>query len=518
MPASVRDVRAAAAAAPAIRDLAGAEPLDLHEDRFFSPDVGVRRIARALYEETRALPLVCPHGHVEPALLAEDAAFPEPTALLLIPDHYIFRMLYSQGIRLEALGIPTRDGTPVEADPRVIWQRFAEHFHLFRGTPTRAWLDHELHEVFGVRVKLSGETAQAIYDQIAERLQGPEYRPRALFERFNIEVLATTDAASDTLQHHRAIRDSGWSGRVIPTFRPDAVLRLAAPGWRDQIAQLERAHGAPIADQGAFLEALAERRAFFRSLGATATDHAVLEPYTARLTDDEADALFQRARHGEATPADQARYEAHMLMEMARLSTEDGMVMQLHPGSLRDHNGEIGRRFGPDKGADIPLATEYTRNLRALLEAYGNDPRLTLILFTLDESTYARELAPLAGHYPALRLGPAWWFHDSIEGMTRYRERVTETAGIYNTTGFNDDTRAFCSIPARHDLSRRVDANWLAGLVARHVVDMSDAREMARALAYELARRTYRLDQPAPAPHAGGNGRADGHGARGATA
>jgi glucuronate isomerase len=492
VPASVRDVRASAA--PAARDLAGAEPLTLHEDRFFSPDAGVRRVARSLYEETRTLPLVCPHGHVEPALLAEDAPFPEPTALLLVPDHYIFRMLYSQGIPLEELGIPTRDGTPVEGDPRKIWQRFAEHFHLFRGTPTRAWLDHELHEVFGVRVKLSGETAQRVYDEIAERLQSPEYRPRALFERFNIEVLATTDAASDDLRHHQAIRASGWGGRVIPTFRPDAVLRLAAPTWRDQLAALERAHGAPIADQDAFLEALAARRAFFRAMGATATDHAVVEPYTERLRDEEADRLFQRARAGEATAADQARYEAHMLMEMARLSTEDGMVMQLHPGSLRDHNGRVAERFGADKGADIPLATEYTRNLRALLEAYGNDPRLTLILFTLDESTYARELAPLAGHYPALRLGPAWWFHDSIQGMTRYRERVTETAGIYNTAGFNDDTRAFCSIPARHDLSRRVDANWLAELVSRHVIDLSDAREMARALAYDLARRTYRLD------------------------
>jgi glucuronate isomerase len=487
----VRDVRASAV--PAAATTAG-EPLVLHEDRFFSADPAQRRIARALYEETRALPLVCPHGHVEPALLAENAPFPEPTALLLIPDHYIFRMLYSQGVRLEDLGIPTRDGTPVEGDPRRIWQRFAEHWHLFRGTPTRAWLDHELHEVFGVREKLSGATAQAIYDQIAERLESPEYRPRALFERFNIELLATTDAASDTLEHHRTIRESGWSGRVIPTFRPDAVLRIAHPAWRDAMASLERVHGAPIADHATFLDALVARRAFFRSMGATATDHAVVEPYTAALRPEEADALFQRARQGEATPADQRRYEAHMLMEMARLSMEDGLVMQLHPGALRDHNGVVARRFGADKGADIPVATEYTRNLQALLETYGNDPRLTLVLFTLDESTYARELAPLAGHYPALRLGPAWWFHDSLEGMTRYRERVTETAGIYNTAGFNDDTRAFCSIPARHDLSRRVDANWLAGLVARHIVDLGDAREMARALAYDLVRRTYKLD------------------------
>ncbi|HEX2095702.1 MAG TPA: glucuronate isomerase [Longimicrobiaceae bacterium] len=478
---------------------ASGDALVLHEDRFFDPDPSVRRTARALYEETRDLPLVCPHGHVDPRILAEDSPFPEPTALLIIPDHYIFRMLYSRGIPMEALGIPARDGTPVESDPRRIWRLFGENCHLFRGTPTGAWLDHELYHVFGVRRKLSGETAQEIYDEIAEKLRSPEFRPRALFERFNIEVLTTTDAASDSLEHHRAIRDSGWKGRVVPTFRPDAVFRIALPGWGAEIEKLGGVHGAPVTDYAGFVHALEERRAFFRSLGATSTDHAVLEPYTERLPDEEADLLFQRARNGEATGADQRRFEAHMLMEMARMSAEDGMVMQLHPGALRDHNRVIFERYGQDKGADIPVSTEYTRNLRNLLNAYGNDPRLTLVLFTLDESTYARELAPLAGHYPAVRLGPPWWFHDSIEGMKRFRERTTETAGIYNTAGFNDDTRAFCSIPARHDLARRVDANWLAGLVARHIVDEGDAREMARALAYDLARETYRLDRGAEA-------------------
>ncbi|HEX2190046.1 MAG TPA: glucuronate isomerase [Longimicrobiaceae bacterium] len=471
-----------------------ARPLVLHEDRFFDPDPAVRSVARSLYEETRELPIVSPHGHVDPRILAEDSPFPEPTALLIVPDHYVFRMLYSRGIPLEALGVPTRDGTPVESDPRRIWRTFAEHHHLFRGTPTGVWLDHELYHVFGVRVRLDGGTAARVYDEIAEKLASPEFRPRALFERFGIEVLATTDAASDSLEHHRAIRESGWGGRVLPTFRPDAVLRIAAEGWRGEVEKLARAHGAPVGDYAAFVGALEERRAYFRSLGATATDHAVLEPWTERLPEEEADRLFRRALAGEADAADQRRFEAHMLMEMARMSTEDGMVMQLHPGSLRDHNRRVWERFGLDKGADIPVATEYTRNLRGLLEAHGNDPRLTLVLFTLDETTYARELAPLAGHYPALRLGPPWWFHDSIQGMRRFREQTTETAGIYNTAGFNDDTRAFCSIPARHDLARRVDADWLAGLVARHVVEMDDAREMARALAYDLARETYRLD------------------------
>ncbi len=466
--------------------------LALHPDRYFSADPAVRRVARELYEGVAALPLICPHGHVEPSLLATNDPFPEPTALLVTPDHYIFRLLYSQGVPLEALGIPTVDGSTVERNARRIWRVFASHYYLFRGTPTGIWLDHELHDVFGVRVKLTGETADRVYDEIAEKLVSAEFRPRALFERFNIEVLATTDAATDPLARHRAIRDSGWTGRVVPSFRPDALFRIALPTWPAQLAALESLDG-PIASYDAFVAALAARRAYFKSLGATATDHAVVEPYTAWQSPETIEALFQKARAGQATAADQRTFEAHLLVEMARLSTEDGLVMQLHPGAFRDHNGPIAQRYGPDKGADIPVATEYTRNLKGLLDAYGNDPRLTLILFTLDETSYARELAPLAGHYPALRLGPPWWFHDSLNGMRRYREQVTETAGIYNTVGFIDDTRAFCSIPARHDLARRVDANWLAGLVAEHVIDMDDARVMARALAYELAKQTYKF-------------------------
>jgi glucuronate isomerase len=465
----------------------------LHEDRFFDPDPAVRRAAWSIYDDTRGLPIVSPHGHVDPSILSDDRPFPEPATLIVVPDHYVFRMLYSQGVPLERLGIATRDGTPVEQDPRAIWQLFADHYHLFRGTPTAAWLDYEFVEVFGVRQRLTGVTAGSVYDEIAEKLASPEFRPRALFDRFNIEVLATTDTATDPLESHRRILDSGWPGRVIPTFRPDAAIKLTGPAWSAEVERLAAAHGRPMNDYATYVEALEGRRAYFRSLGATATDHDAEVPLTQRLPVEEADRLFQRARRGEATPADAQRFEAHMLMEMARCSTEDGLVMQLHAGSLRSHNRPLYDRFGPDVGGDIPVATEFTRNLRELLCAYGNDPRFRLIVFTLDESTYTRELAPLAGHYPALRLGPAWWFHDSIEGMTRYRERTTETAGIYNTAGFNDDTRAFCSIPARHDLSRRVDANWLARLVTRHIVDLGDARDMARALAYDLVRDAYRL-------------------------
>jgi glucuronate isomerase len=478
----------------------GREALVLHEDRYFDSDPAVRRAARAIYDETRALPLVCPHGHVDPHLLADNTPFSEPTSLFLLPDHYILRMLYSRGVPLESLGVPRRDGADVERDARMAWQRFAGHYYLFAGTPTQAWLDYQFHELFGVRERLDADSAQRIYDQIVERLRTPEFRPRALYETFGIEVLATTDRATDGLADHILIRGSGWHGRVIPTFRPDALFAIATPAWRDELKALERLVGTSIESARDLVQALARRRLEFKSFGATATDHGVEVPFTTRLTEAEADALFARALQRRATAEDQRAFEAHMLMEMARLSLDDGLVMQLHAGSLRNHDTGLFERFGADRGADIPVATEYTKNLRPLLEAFGSDPRFTFIVFTLDESAYSRELAPLAGHYPAMRLGPAWWFHASIEGMTRFRRQTTETAGFYNTVGFNDDTRAFCSIPARHDLARRVDANFLGGLVARHVLGLDDARRVGRALAYDLAREAYRLDGHAARP------------------
>ena len=468
--------------------------ISLPDDRYFDPNPQHKEIAQSLYAAVADLPLVCPHGHVDPRMFAdEDYSFGTPVDLLIIPDHYVFRMLYSQGIPMEKMGIPRMDGGRVEGDHRAIWQTFAENFYLFRGTPTGVWLADELCSVFGVEDKLTGESAQAIYDHIAACLESPEFRPRALFERFNIEVLCTTDAATDSLEHQRAIRESGWGGRVLPTFRPDAVVNIDAPGWGQNVQMLGEASGIEVDSYRPFVQALENRRAFFKQMGATATDHSAMRPYTGELSDLAAEAIFQRALKGQASAEDAAWFTGHMLMENARMCIEDGLVMQLHPGSYRNHNRLIYQRFGTDKGADIPTPTEYTRNLRPLLNKYGNDPRLTLILFTLDEMTYSRELAPLAGHYPAVKLGPPWWFHDSLEGMQRYRQQVVETAGLYNTVGFNDDTRAFPSIPTRHDLWRRVDANWIAGLVVRGIVDMADAEEMVYDSAYRLAKRAYRL-------------------------
>jgi len=469
----------------------------LDPNRYFDPDPTIRTIARELYERVATRPLLCPHGHVDPAMLADDRPFPDPARLIITPDHYIFRMLYSQGVPLEQLGLRPRPGREsaerVETDSRRIWQTFAEHFHLFRGTPTAGWLRQELVEVFGVARPLDGTSAEEIYDEIAAKLATPAFRPRALFERFRIEVLCTTDAATDTLEHHQRIRASGWSGDVRPTFRPDAAINILAPGWGEEITRLAELTELDIGSFDVFIAALESRREFFRSLGATATDHGVHSPRAEELTPAGADAIFQRARRSQANAADAERFTAHLLMELARMSVEDGLVMQLHPGSFRNHNGPLFDRFGPDMGCDIPVVTEYTRNLRPLLEKYGSHPNLTLVLFTLDESTYSRELAPLAGHYPAVRLGPPWWFQDSREGMTRFRERVTETCGFYNTAGFNDDTRAFPSIPARHDVARRIDANFLARLVAEHVLERHEAEELVEECAYGLAKRTYRL-------------------------
>ncbi|MGC8633489.1 MAG: glucuronate isomerase [Candidatus Limnocylindrales bacterium] len=467
-------------------------------DRLFAPDPAQRRVARELYVSVAGLPIVSPHGHVDPWLLADETAtFGTPTDLFIIPDHYVFRMLHSSGVPLEALGVPRRDGTPSAADHREIWQLFADRFHLFRGTPTGIWLAQELQEVFGVPEPLTGANAQAVYDEISDRLTRPEFRPRALFERFNIQTLCTTDDAADPLAAHRALRASGWPGDVRPTFRPDALLDVAAPDWPQRLEMVGQACGREISSCAGLVTALEERRAYFRSMGATATDHGVESAYAAPLEPLEAETIFARALRGQASADDGHRFTGHLLFEEARLSVEDGLVMQLHVGALRNHDRPLFARFGPDKGADIPVACEFTRNLRPLLERFGNDPRFTLVLFTLDESAYARELAPLAGYYPAVRLGSPWWFHDSPNGMARYFDQVMETAGLANTVGFTDDTRAFLSIPARHDVWRRVSANWLAGLVVRGIVDAEAAAEMAADMAVGLARRAYRLE-PAP--------------------
>ena len=464
----------------------------LNDDRLFPADSAARSVAVRLYETVRHLPIISPHGHTDPRWFAENGAFPNPAALLIQPDHYIFRMLYSQGVSLESLGIPQNDGGE-SADPREVWRIFAKHYYLFRGTPTRLWLDYTFENQFGLTGRLGPGNADEYYDVIAKKLEMPEFRPRALYESFNIEVLATTDTALDTLEYHKAIRESGWKGRVVPTFRPDSVIDAEYAGFLENIEKLGAITGEDIGTYKGYLNALRSRREFFKSMGATATDHGHLSAMTADLDAATAESLYGRILSGRSVPQEQEIFQAQMLTEMAGMSVEDGLTMQLHPGSIRNHNHKLYEKFGRDKGADIPSPTEYVRNLRPLLSKYGNDTRLTFILFTLDESTFSRELAPLAGHYPALRLGPPWWFHDSPEGMMRFRELATETAGFYNTVGFNDDTRAFLSIPARHDVARRIDCAFLGRLVAEHRLDEEEAFEVVKDLTVNLVKKAYKL-------------------------
>jgi glucuronate isomerase len=465
----------------------------LDEDRLFPVEGRPREIARALYGTVRGLPIVSPHGHTDPRWFAEDAAFPDPARLFVTPDHYVFRMLHSQGVPLEDLGVPRADGGPVEQDPRAIWRRFAERYHLFRGTPSRLWLDHAFQEVFGIEERLSAASADSIYDRIAHCLARPEFRPRALFERFGIEVIATTESPLDDLRWHRMIRESGWGGRVITAYRPDPVVDPEFAGFAANVERLGELTGEDATIWAGYLAAHRVRRAFFKEFGATSTDHGHATARTEDLPEAEARALFDKALRGVCTAEEADAFRGHMLTEMARMSLDDGLVLQIHPGSFRNHSGVVEARFGRDKGYDIPTRTDYVRALRPLLNAVGERAELSVIVFTLDESSYARELAPLAGVYPALRLGPAWWFHDSAEGMRRFREMTTETAGFYNTVGFNDDTRAFCSIPARHDVARRVDCAYLATLVATGRLAEDEAFEVAHDLAYRLAKEAYRL-------------------------
>lgn len=470
-----------------------AAKLELHPDRLFPSSPAERDIARELYQAVRNLPIISPHGHTDPSWFAGNAPFPDPASLLIVPDHYVLRMLYSQGIPLDALGVPRRDGQPHETDMREVWRRFASHYYLFAGTPSRLWLDWMFHEVFGLRDALAPETSDLYFDTIDSELKTDEFRPRALFERFGIEVIATTEDALDLLPHHDQLIADGWGKRVITTFRPDNVLNPDLPNFARNLDRLGVITGCDTASYGGYLTALENRRAYFKTRGATATDHGHPTAATYDLSRREAEALFLRVRDGRPSNGDAEMFRGHMLMEMARMSQEDGLVLQIHPGSYRNHNQPLLDTHGPDKGADIPMRTDYVTALRPLLNRFGNNPDFTIIVFTLDETAYARELAPLAGHYPALKLGPAWWFHDSPEGIRRFREQTTETAGFYNTVGFNDDTRAFLSIPARHDVARRMDCGFLAQLVAEHRIRMDEAHVIAEDLTYNLVRKAYQF-------------------------
>ncbi len=456
----------------------------------FASDPRERDIARNLHAVARDLPLICPHGHVDPVILADDPAFGDPARLLIVPDHYLTRMLLSQGIPPRRLGV----GDP-DADGREIWRLFADNWYLFRGTPSRLWLEQTLSTVFEIETPLSPQTADEVYDAIAERLARPAFRPRALFERFGIEVLATTESPTDDLAAHAKLAAEGWGGpggRVITSFRPDNVADPEFDGWAGSVERLGELTGISTSTYAGYLDALRRRREAFRAAGATSTDHGHLTAGTTPLTDSDASAIYLRALRGDAGAAEAEAFRGHMLFQFAGMSVDDGLVMQLHPGAVRNHNRWLHQQYGRDVGGDIPQATDYVHGLAPLLDAFGNDPRLRLVLYTLDEDTYSRELAPLAGGYAAVYLGAPWWFLDTPNALRRFRETVTDSAGFYNTAGFVDDTRAFCSIPVRHDVARRVDAAYLASLVAQDRLPYDEAAETIADLAYHLPKKVFR--------------------------
>ena len=464
----------------------------LHPDRLLPADPGLRRIARAIYDDIRALPIISPHGHTDPAWFADDTAFADAAALMVVPDHYVLRMLHSQGGSYDALDVPRRDGGAV-ADPRAVWRAFAAQFHLFAGTPSALWVDHAMSAVLGCRERLTPANADALFDQINAALALPECRPRALLDRFGVDTIATTEGALDPLTHHARLGREGWVPRVRTTYRPDAVTDPDAPDFAVDMARLAAMTDCDVTGWAGMIEAHRRRRAHFRAHGATATDHGTPTALTADLAPAECQRLLTGALAGSLTRTEAELFRAQMLTEMAGLSVEDGMVMQLHAGSRRNTDRGMFATRGANMGADIPLRADWVGGLDALLNRYGTDSGFRLIAFTLDESTYARELAPMAGYWPALMIGPPWWFHDSPEGIRRYLNQVVETAGFANLAGFNDDTRALLSIPARHDVWRREVAGYLAGLVADHRLDRSDATRIAADLACHSAKRAYRL-------------------------
>ncbi|MFF0231197.1 glucuronate isomerase [Micromonospora sp. NPDC005254] len=466
----------------------------LHPDRLLPAGEGARAIARELYEAVRALPLFCPHTHIDPWVLAEDRPFQDPYQLFVESDHYVQRILMSQGLSPAQLGLAGPAGVTA-ASPREAWRVFAANWHLFRGTPTRVWIEQQLVEVFGLDTPLGPDTADRLFDDLSALLATPEFRPRALFRRFGVEFLATTDAPHQPLTAHEKLQNGDWHGPVVPTFRPDAVVDLEKPDWVRSVQQLAEVADTDTSTFDGYLEALRIRRQDFIRLGATATDHGPVHPHAARAADRVVRDLYRRRLRGPVSQDEAELFRSHMLMELAQMSVDDGLVMQLHPGSTRNHDRAMFRDHGPDIGADIPHPVNFVHGLEELLNAYGNVANFTLVVFTLDETTLARELAPMAAHYPALRIGAPWWFFDSPGGMRRHRDLVTETAGFYNGAGFNDDARCFTSIPARHDMARRMDCGFLAELVAQHRLDLDEAHEIARLWTRDQAREVYLPDR-----------------------
>lgn len=470
------------------------QPLTLHPDRLFPAEPQTRAVARKLYEQVKDLPIISPHGHVPPAWIADDIPFKNATDLLLTPDHYVNRVLHGQGVDLGDLGVPVGRTDFTDEQAREAWRIFSSHYELFRGTPMKYWMDMELVEVFGINQRPCAENADEVYDAINAQLASDAFKPRALLKQFNISFLATTDDPLDDLEHHgKLAADDSVATAVVPTFRPDKYLEAGRDDWNALIDALGEKSGHNTDTFAGWVLAMENRREFFKSMGAVSSDHAHLDLGTQPLPATEAASVYARARRREASADETDALRRTFMFEMARMASEDGLVMTLHPAVARNHHQATFERFGADVGGDIPVAIEVVEALRPMLNAFGTNPNFRVILFGQDETVYSREVGPLAGFYPSVYVGPPWWFIDAPDAIMRWRKSVTEYGTFYKTTGFVDDTRAFMSIPARHDLSRRVDSAYLAGLVVQHRLELDEAQELARAFVVDLPRKAFNI-------------------------
>jgi Glucuronate isomerase len=470
----------------------GAPRLDLHPDRMLPADPSQRAVARELYDAVRELPIVSPHGHVPARWLAADEPFTDPTSLLITPDHYITRLLHASGVGLEQLGVGIEQ--PSADQSRRAFRILCENWSLYRGTPVRFWLESELAEIFGLDLAPSAQTADELYDAVSDCLTRPEFRPRALYRRFHLEFLATTDDPCDDLADHRLLADDpGFDGRVVPTFRPDRYLEPGRPQWNALVDRLGQVSDTDTGSWAGWLEAMRLRRAYFAANGAVSSDHSHADARVEPLTATEGERLYALARRRTITGEEADTLRRGMMFEQARMAADDQLVLTMHPAVFRNHHPATFDRFGADAGADIPLKVEFTRAVQPMLAAFGTSPGFQVVFFTIDESVYARELAPLAGFYPSVYVGVPWWFIDAPDAMRRFRSAVTETVGFTRTSGFVDDTRAYLSIPARHDLSRRIDAGYLARLVTEHRLSLDEALQTAHELVMGNPKRAFRL-------------------------
>jgi len=340
----------------------------------------------------------------------------------------------------------------------------------------------------------SAETADEIYDRIDALLKTDAFRPRELFDHFNIQFIATTDDPCDDLHFHQALAaNQEWQRRIVPTFRPDKYLEPLKETWKADVDLLGELSGVDTGSYAGWVAAMENRRAYFKANGAVSTDHSHQDAEAEPLDAAEAELLYAAARAESIAADDAARLRKDFVFQQARMASEDGLVMTIHPAVARNHHIPTFEKYGADVGCDFPISVEFVRALKPMLNAFGTNPNFQLIIFTMDETVYSRELGPMASFYPSVYAGVPWWMIDAPDATARFRRAITETCGFGKTTGMIDDTRALLSIPARHDMARRLDCGYLAELVGDHRLSMDEAMDTAHDLVAVQSQRAFKL-------------------------